>query len=97
MSNTGGNNSALLLGIQSLHDLGVEFLATVLGSGPTGQTSVVCGVGDDDNLQTTFYLNPFEPGPCAGSDWFGTNNTTIVLIVHRLLCDSSPLFGVFTH
>ena len=73
MTSTSSNDAVttIELGIQSFHDLGIEFVATVLGSGPTGQTSVVCGI-DDGTLQSNFYLNPFESGPCAGSDWVGT-------------------------
>mmetsp|Transcript_134296 Transcript_134296/g.199858 ORF Transcript_134296/g.199858 Transcript_134296/m.199858 type:complete len:333 (+) Transcript_134296:175-1173(+) len=63
-----GSSSILQLGLQSFHDLGIEFLATVLGSGPTGQTSVICGL-NDGSLQTAFFLNPYEPEACAGSDW----------------------------
>lgn len=60
------------LGIQSFQELGLEFVATVFGSGPTGQTSVVCGVATaDSNLQTYFHLNPFDDHECAGSDWVG--------------------------
>jgi hypothetical protein len=60
------------LGIQSFQELGLEFVATVFGSGPTGQNSVVCGAATaDSNLQTYFYLNPFDDNECAGSDWVG--------------------------
>lgn len=65
--------TTLDLGIRACHDLGVEFLATVAGSGPTGQSSVTCGV-DDGSLQSKFFLNPFDKaaGQCAGIDWVGT-------------------------
>lgn len=52
-----------------------EFLGTVLGTGPTGQTSLICGashVGDSStlsSLETSFYLQIFGTEDCAGSDW----------------------------
>ena len=60
--------SLIELGIQSYKDLGAEFVASVFGLGATGQTSVVCGAPEGD-LQTFFYLNPFDEGECAGTDW----------------------------
>lgn len=69
-------SSLLELGFQSVVELGQEFIATVLGSGSTGQTSVVCGASQSDvALQTYFYLDPFEEPPenpeCVGVDWVG--------------------------
>lgn len=68
----------LQLGIQSFQQLGLEFYATVSGSGPTGLDSVVCGLSEraqSGALQAHFYLNPFgqehlgvNPA-CAGTDW----------------------------
>lgn len=64
-------SSIMELGIQSYKDLGGEFVATILGLGPTGKTSVVCGAGGDDIFKTYFYLNPYQEGVCSGSDWTG--------------------------
>lgn len=70
----------LQLGVQSFQHLGLEFLATMSGTGPTGLDSVVCGVAErapSGALQAYFYLNPFgtehsgmDPA-CAGTDWIG--------------------------
>ena len=62
------------LGIQSFQELSQEFLASVFGTGPTGQTSLVCGAAAGaSGLQTSFHLDPFLQEECAGTDWVGKN------------------------
>jgi len=66
--------NAIELAALVFRDNGAEFLSTVLRSGPTGRSSVTCGVTTGDDLSlTSFHLNPFDDtyGECAGIDWIG--------------------------
>jgi hypothetical protein len=56
-------------------DNGAEFLASVVRSGPTGRSSVMCGATHGDLSLTPFHLDPYEDSDCAGVDWIGTLNT----------------------
>jgi hypothetical protein len=69
------------IGIQSCKDLGKEFVASVVGLGPTGKTSVICGAPEGYQY-TYFYLNPFGDEECAGSDWMVM--LILVVIIHAI-------------
>ena len=62
------DSETLQLGALATRDLFAEFLSTVFGTGPTGLTSVTCGVGEG-SVEAKFFLDPSEPGPCARTDW----------------------------
>ena len=65
--------STFELGARLFRELGQEFTATVLGKTSPGLSSLPCGAVGDDSL-TSFYLNPFAEGECAGVDLVGKSS-----------------------